>query len=155
SKSFKVFNIGTANGLPSLSAEFGFPMKDDAYIAAIDDLLEVAAEAAATGRIYQTGPISIRFVKGTSFFLSPQSGTDTAMVECIVVSKTLGCEEMLFRYEEAAYLRGGRPHWGQINHVPGNQKVRELYPQVDAWLDQRRNFDPDRRFESPLTERLG
>ena len=116
-KSYKVFNIGAANDLPALSAEHGFTMQSNHYIAAIDKFLEIAQDAAERGRAFQTGPIAVRFVKGSGFLMSPQHGRNTAMTEMIAVSGTTTAPEMLHRYEEAAYGMDGRPHLGQLNHL--------------------------------------
>jgi L-gulono-1,4-lactone dehydrogenase len=155
-KSYKVFNIGAANDLPALSAEHGFAMQSNHYIAAIDKFLEIAHEAAERGRAFQTGPIAVRFVKGSGFLMSPQHGRNTAMTEMIAVSGTTTAPEMLHRYEEAAYAMDGRPHLGQLNHLAGLDLVAKLFPAVGNWRDIRRTvFDPNRTFDGPVTRRLG
>lgn len=155
-KSFKVFNIGAANDLAAVSAEYGFSMEGNLYIAAVDALLNVAEVARRAGDAFQTGPISVRFVRGTEFFLSPQFGRNTAMIEIVAVSGTTSALEMLYRYEETAYALNGRPHWGQVNHVAGIELMARLFPAVGRWRDIRDAiFDPERTFDGPVTRRLG
>ena len=48
------------------------------------------------------------------------------------------CEEIFFNY-------GGRPHWGKVNYLTGEQ-LRERHPQWDAWWAARDSLDPDDRF---------
>ena len=153
-KSYKVFNIGKANDLPALSAEYAVGIEGNAFVDAVDALLNVATDAAMDGQIYQSGPISIRFVKQTDFLLSPQYKRDTAMIECIAAEGTIGASEMLYRYEETLKSFNARPHWGQINHIAEDQ-VPEMYPAIAEWKQIRSQLDPDRLFDGPLTSRAG
>lgn len=153
-KSYKVFNIGKANDLPALSAEYAVATDDGTFIDAIDALLNVAAAAAADGEIYQSGPISVRFVKQTEFLLSPQYRRNTAMIEVIAAGGTTGAPEMLYRYEEEVRNFAGRPHWGQINHF-AEDEVADMYPALADWKQVRSRLDPEGRFDGPLTVRAG
>jgi hypothetical protein len=153
-KSFKVFNIGKANDLPALSAEFAVPYDGNVFIDAVDAVLEVAASAAAAGRIYQCGPIALRLVKGTDFLLSPQYQRNTTMIEIIDVKGTDGDAEMPYRYEEALYRFGGRPHWGQLNHLSVD-RVTNMYTALADWKAVRATLDPNGVFDGPLTRRTG
>jgi hypothetical protein len=92
-KSYKVLNIGTANEIMAYSAEIGFPMKQNKYLEAVERLLAIAAESQALGQLFLTSPISLRFVKGSKAFLSPQHGYDTCMVEIILIKGTQGAFE--------------------------------------------------------------
>lgn len=154
-KSYKVFNIGTANRLPSLSAEHAVPMANDAYIEAMDALLKSASLSATAGDIYQSGPIAVRFVRGTQALLSPMFERDTAMFEIITVGGTRGSEEIMFRYEEVLRAFEARPHWGQVNHLAGSEAVGALYPSFERWRRVRGMLDPEGRFSNPMTTRLG
>jgi hypothetical protein len=153
-KSYKVFNIGKANDLPALSAEYAVATDDGTFIDAVDAVLNVAAAAAADGQIYQSGPIAVRFVKQTEFLLSPQYKRNTAMIEVIAAEGTTGAPEMLYRYEEAVDDFTGRPHWGQLNHLAEDQ-VASMYPALAEWRQVRNRLDPEGRFDGPLTRRAG
>lgn len=153
-KSYKVFNTGAVNKLASYSAEIALPMTDDTYIAGVDRILEIAETTAESGEIYESGPIALRFVRGTDIYLSPQQGQDTCMVELISVKDTLGCLELMHRYEHAMYEFGGRPHWGQVN-VIAPYHVHQLYPFLQDWLSVHGVLNACGTFDSPFSRRVG
>ena len=62
--SYEVLNIGAANILPAYSCEIGVPM-DGRHIEAVERIIEVAAEHRRLGDVYQSSPISFRFVKAS------------------------------------------------------------------------------------------
>jgi L-gulono-1,4-lactone dehydrogenase len=153
--SYKVLNIGAANVLPAYSAEIGVPM-DGRHLEAVDRIIAVADERRRLGEAYQSSPISFRFVKSSPAYLSMMNGRDTMMIELIQLSRIEGGYELLAAYEEALYELGGRPHWGQVNTLTGSHDfVRSMYPSYDAWLEMRRELDPDGVFDSPFTKRVG
>ncbi len=155
-RSYRVLNIGMANDIPAISAELAFPMEDGVYIEAVQRVLELAEHHARLGQIYHTAPVSLRFVKGTDLFLSPQQGADAAMLELIMVRGTHGALEMLYEYEMASYRYRGRPHWGQVNFLTGSHdRIRSLYPRYDDWLAVHGRLNEGGRFDSPFTTRVG
>lgn len=153
--SHKVFNIGTLNILPAYSCEIGVPM-DGRHIEAIETIFRVARERADLGRVYQSSPIALRFVKASPAYLSMMNGRDTMMIELIGLNGNDGGIELLKAYEEALYALGGRPHWGHINTLSGSHGfVESMYPRHADWLDVRARLDPDGVFDSPFTKRMG
>jgi len=153
--SYKVLNIGAANVLPAYSAEIGVPT-DGRHLEAVDRIIAVADERRRLGEAYQSSPISFRFVKASPAHMSMMNGRDTMMIELIQLSRIEGGYELLAAYEEALYELGGRPHWGQVNTLTGSHDfVRSMYPTYDAWLQVRRELDPDGVFDSPFTKRVG
>jgi FAD/FMN-containing dehydrogenase len=153
SLSYKVMNIGAANNLPAFSAEIGVPLAGDRYIDAVERIMVVAEERARVGKVYETAPISVRFVKASNAFLSMMHGRDTAMLELIMVEDTEGGFELLGTYEEALYALDGRPHWGQVNYL--TPQVRSMYPSFENWLKVRQQLDPKGTFAGPFTKRVG
>jgi len=161
--SFKVFNIGNANDVKAYSMELGFPTKDNVYIAGINNILAIADAALACGNVYHTGPISLRFVKGTDSYLSPQQGVkdgvdgERCMVEIIMAKGTFGEMEQLYRCENGSYFYNARPHWGQINSLTGGRElVRSLYPETFIqWLGVKKELDLNGMFDSPFAKRVG
>jgi FAD/FMN-containing dehydrogenase len=151
-RSYRVFNIGAANHIPAYSSEIGVPL--GRHVEAVDRLLEVAASRARAGQAYHSSPFSLRFVRGTSAFLSMMEGADTMMIELIMQTETEGGFELLAAHEDTLYAYGGRPHWGQVNTVT-EPALRMLYPQLDRWLAVRRELDASRVFSSPFTKRVG
>jgi L-gulono-1,4-lactone dehydrogenase len=153
--SYKVLNIGAANVLPAYSAEIGVPM-DGRHIEAVERIIAVAAERRRLGDVYQSSPISLRFVKGSPAYMSMMHGRDTMMIELIQLTRTEGGYELLAAYEEALYELGGRPHWGQVNTLTGSHGlVDSMYPRYADWLDVRGRLDAGGVFDSTFTKRVG
>jgi hypothetical protein len=154
--SYKVLNIGAANRLPAYSMEIGVALEGNRYIEAVERVMAVAAAHASVAEIYETGPVSVRFVRASPAYMSMMYGRDTAMLELIMLAGTEGGPELLGAYEDALDPLAGRPHWGQVNSLTGSDgQVRALYPRIDDWLAVRRQLDPAGTFDSPFTKRVG
>lgn len=153
--SFKVLNIGTANFLPAYSSEIGVPFDDTGrWIEAVERIMRIAERAARLGDVYQTSPISLRFVKQSRALMSMMHGRDTVMIELIQATRTEGGFELLAAYEDALYDLDGRPHWGQVNTLTP-ARVRSLYPQLDDWLAVHGQLNASGVFDSPFSKRVG
>jgi hypothetical protein len=153
--SYRVLNIGAANVLPAYSSEIGVPM-DGRHLDAVERIIEVAAERRRLGDVYQSSPISFRFVKGSSAYMSMMNGRDTMMIELIQLTRSSGGYELLAAYEEALYALGGRPHWGQVNTLTGSHGLlAKMYPRYVEWRDVHRELNASRVFDSPFSERVG
>jgi L-gulono-1,4-lactone dehydrogenase len=153
--SYKVLNIGTANLLPAYSGEVGVPM-DGRHIEAADALIRVAAEYRHLGDVYQSSPISFRFVKASDAYMSMMQGRDTMMIELIELSRCDGGYELIAAYEQELGKLGGRPHWGQVNSLAAGAGLLEaMYPRFPDWLQVMRELNSSGVFDSPFTERVG
>jgi hypothetical protein len=153
--SYKVLNIGAANLLPAYSSEIGVPM-DGRHIDAADAIIGVAAESCKLGDVYQSSPISFRFVKASSAYMSMMNGRDTMMIELIQLSRCDGGYELNAAYEQALSKLGGRPHWGQVNTLTAaGGLVATMYPRYGDWLDVHRQLNSSGVFNSPFTDRVG
>jgi L-gulono-1,4-lactone dehydrogenase len=153
--SYKVLNIGTANLLPAFSSEIGVPM-DGRHIEAADALIRVAAERRKLGDTFQSAPISFRFVKASSAYMSMMQGRDTMMIELIQLSRCDGGYELNAAYEQALNQLGGRAHWGQVNTLSAAEGVlATMYPRYHDWLDVHRRLNSSGVFDSPFTDRVG
>jgi hypothetical protein len=153
--SYEVLNIGVANILPAYSCEIGVPM-DGRHLEAVERIIEVAAEHRRLGEIYQSSPISFRFVRASPADMSMMSGRDTMMIELIQLRGSQGALELTAAYEEALFDLGGRPHWGQLNTLTGSHGLIEsMYPRYPEWLKVHRQFDTNGVFDSPFTRRVG
>jgi hypothetical protein len=155
-RSYRVFNIGDGqNAIPSLSGTIFVPLRDDLYIRAIEIIRRVAREMAPKG-IYQTGPISLRFVRGSRALLG--NPEDVCAFELIFAGRTKWAEELIRAYDTG--LRAGlgeenvRFHWGQL--MPGVTKSRILanFKRYDDWLRIRDRFDPAGRFVNEWQETI-
>jgi hypothetical protein len=153
--SYKVLNIGAANVLPAYSAEIGVPT-DGRHLEAVERIIEVAAEHRRLGEIYQSSPISFRFVRGSPAYMSMMNGRDTMMIELIMLTRSEGGFELLGAYEEALYDLGGRPHWGQVNTLTGSHGlVASMYPDYERWHEVQRQLNGTRVFDAPFSKRVG
>jgi len=153
--SYKVLNIGTANLLPAYSGEVGVPM-DGRHIEAADALIRVAEEYRNLGDMYQSSPISFRFVKASSAYMSMMQGRDTMMIELIELSRSDGGYELIAAYEKELSKLGGRPHWGQVNSLSASEGLLEtMYPRYPEWLQVLGQLNSSGVFDSPFTDRVG
>jgi FAD/FMN-containing dehydrogenase len=150
--SYEVLNIGAANFLPAYSAEVGVPVERRADAA--QALIDVAAQQRSLGDVYQSAPISFRFVKASPALMSMMYDRDTMMIELIQLRGIEGAIELTAAYEEALLPLGGRPHWGQLNWIDPD-RMTSLYPRFGDWQAVRAELDPNATFASPFTARVG
>jgi FAD/FMN-containing dehydrogenase len=154
-KSYRVFNIGRANHVPAYSAEIGVPVDDQGrHLEAIDRIFAIAKRHARLGTVFQTSPLALRFVAPSPAPLSMMHGRRTMMIELIMLKRTQGGMELLADYEDALYELEGRPHWGQVNTLTP-ERVRELYPGLDAWLEVHDRLNSSGVFDSAFSKRVG
>jgi hypothetical protein len=129
---------------------------DGRHIEAVERIIEVAAERRRIGDVYQSSPISFRFVKASPAYMSMMNASDTMMIELIELSRCDGGYELLAAYEEALAPLGGRPHWGQVNTLTSSHgSIDSIYPRYTDWLDVHRRLNASGVFDSPFTERVG
>jgi L-gulono-1,4-lactone dehydrogenase len=111
---------------------------------------------------YITSPFSIRFVKPSKAYLSPQQASDapaTCMIEFPFVKfPELGIPQasldMMHRFVNLCFDLGGRCHWGLEFGNLTPQQIRKAYPKLDAWLEIREELDPDGIFENTFSKRV-
>ncbi|MDD1632854.1 MAG: hypothetical protein LUP91_11710, partial [Methylococcaceae bacterium] len=155
-RSYRVFNIGDGqNAIPSLSGTLFVPLRDDLYLRAVEILRRVAREEAKNG-IYQTGPISLRFVKGSRAMLA--SPEDVGSFELIFAGRPEHATDLIRAYDAALRAELGdenvRFHWGQL--MPGADPERILagFPRFGAWRRIRDRLDPAGRFVNAWQETI-
>jgi hypothetical protein len=153
-RSYRVFNIGTANLLPAYSAEIGIELRDDLPVRAVEAIFAIAERHARLGSAYATAPFALRFVRRSPAPLSMMEGRDTMMIELIMQTDTEGGFELLAAYERALYALGGRPHWGQVNALT-ERTLHALYPRVDAWRAAHAQLNASGVFDGPFSARVG
>jgi L-gulono-1,4-lactone dehydrogenase len=154
SVSYRVFNIGEANHLPAVSMELCVGIEDGRHVAAVDRMLEIAAQQRRDHKRYQTSPIALRFTQASRAFASMMHGRKSMIMELILVTGTRGGNELLAAYEDGLAEFDARPHWGQINNLT-EARLRSTYPRWDDWLDLQRQFNSSGVFDSPFTRRVG
>jgi L-gulono-1,4-lactone dehydrogenase len=154
SVSYRVFNIGEANHLPAVSMELCVGLEGDRHLAAVDRVLEIAAEQRERHRRYHTSPFSLRFTRASRAFASMMYGRDSMIMELILVTGTRGGEKLLRAHEDGLAEFDARAHWGQLNHLT-EERIRRSYPRWDDWLRVEREFNSSGVFDSPFTRRVG
>lgn len=157
-RSYNVFNIGQgANHIPAQSGTLSVPLREDRWLAAIDVIRAAARRLAEEERVYQTGPIALRFVRGSRILLADPE--DVCKFEIIFGGDSEFIQEragkVMRAYYRALYAAFGadvRLHWGQLIpegtlEAPGTtgHRVRESYPRYDTWRALRDAFDPGGR----------
>jgi hypothetical protein len=152
----KVMNIGAANKLPAYSMEIGVPVDSrNLHLQAVDEIIRVAARHRDVGDAYQSSPISLRFVRGTSSYMSMMQGQDTMMIELIMLDGVRGGQDLLADYEDTLYRSvEGRSHWGQINRLT-RERIERSYPRFDDWMQVHGMLNGTGVFDSPFTRRTG
>ncbi|KAI9764310.1 MAG: hypothetical protein M1840_008528 [Geoglossum simile] len=116
-RSFNVFNVGDGtNQIPILAGTIYVPIASDDYLTALDLIRTAAAEFAKSRNRYETGPASMRFVKGTKAMLG--CDVDVCSFEFIFTGNTAYALEMVEAYEAALKTGLGagkvKVHWGQL-----------------------------------------
>jgi hypothetical protein len=156
-RSYKVLNLGNINQVKSLSAELAFPMANNQYLSAVDELLGIAKTRNEIGKHHLASPLSLRFVKASKAWLSPQYDRDTCMVEIVGLKGSKGYFEVVQAIENAMYAHDVRMHWGQVNTLNGSHpQLSAMYPALDKWLRVFGEFNGNGKntFHSPFTKRL-
>ncbi|KAH0545461.1 hypothetical protein FGG08_000462 [Glutinoglossum americanum] len=154
-RSFNVFNVGDGtNQIPTLSGTIFVPVAADAYLAAVDIIRATASQFAKSRNRYQTGPTSMRFVRGTKAMMGCVD--DVCAFEILFTGGTTWALEMVEAYEAA--LREGlgheavRVHWGQL--VGEGVGRREGYSEYARWREVRDELDPKGVFVNEWLERI-
>ncbi|KAI9763831.1 MAG: hypothetical protein M1840_009085 [Geoglossum simile] len=127
---------------PPSPAAFFIPLEDDAWVDALDVIYDTA-KAFAARNLHETGPASMRFIKGTKAQLGRPR--DYCSVEFIFTGKTTWANEVVAGYDQALRARFGnevRTHWGQLVGDPSPEEMRAMYPQYDRWRTIRDELDP-------------
>lgn len=158
----KVLNLGV-NGVDGYATEIGYPL--DMTIQATEEMFLWAKKAiqlsGGNGDIknYFTSPFSLRFVKASTAYLSPQYGRDTCMIEIPFlcrpgVNLVAQSKAMMTSIENRCYKLNGRPHWGlEFDNITADQ-VRSIYPKFDAWLAVHNKLNARGTFNNSFSDRL-
>ncbi|KFZ24503.1 hypothetical protein V502_01019 [Pseudogymnoascus sp. VKM F-4520 (FW-2644)] len=156
-RSFNVFNVGDGtNAIPALAGTMYVPVSQDQYLVALDTIHETARQYATAHRRYQTGMVSLRFVKGSVAHLSPNE--DYCSFEFIFTGATTYAQNMLNEYEAALRQRLGENrvwiHWGQLVDSTNGKGRRAQYTGFKRWAEVKKDLDPEGRFSGWETSAL-
>jgi FAD-linked oxidoreductase len=97
-------------------------------------------------------PVEVRAVRGDDIWLSPCHGRDTAFV-AVHAYRGKPFREYFLAAEEIFLRHGGRPHWGKVHSLAGEELAR-LYPRWGDFLRVREEVDPDRMMLNSYLEQL-
>src|SRR6201994_512485 len=97
-------------------------------------------------------PVEVRVAAADDIWLSTARGRATAYI-AIHQYCGLPYEAYFALFESIVAGVGGRPHWGKM-HTLGADRLRELYPQFEAFGKIRNEIDPDGRFTNPYLDRV-
>lgn len=148
-RSYNVFHLGDGQSkMPAQSATFSVPLAGDQYLQALDIIQGVANRYAAQYGIYQTAPISLRFVKASPALLGEP--VDACKFEIIFSgndARTIkDAQALMTAYYRALRAQLGndvRIHWGQTAPSDlSSDDVRATYPKLDRFLAVQKQFDP-------------
>ncbi len=134
------------NHRPHLHTEMEYAIPVDASLACLDEIRDLMLGAF---RDIVRWPVEYRRVAADDVWLSQAYGQTVATIS---VHQGNGAPaEPFFRACEAVFLRyGGRPHWGKVHYLEGEQ-LAALHPRWDDWWRVRNAADPDGVF---LNDRL-
>jgi len=151
-ESFRIFNVGLINDAKVLSDEYFVPLENAAK--AIDTLIGVIGDNARHG-IFQTGPLSCRFIKTSAAYLSMIHGNDRMSIEIALFIDGRGTLDALDSYEQALYALGSRPHWGQIHRLSGARGWADAaYSKMGIWRSVQKTLNHKGVFNNAFTDRL-
>lgn len=97
-------------------------------------------------------PVEVRFTPSERPFLSPAYGRDTAW---IAVHTYQGVQPVQYfqMVESVMETVAGRPHWGKM-HFRTAASLEKVYPEWKAFLEARRELDPEGLFRNPYLDRV-
>jgi hypothetical protein len=147
--------------LPAQSATLSVPLRGDLYLKALDIMRETAAKFSKENNQWQTGPISVRFVKGSRASLGDPE--DVAKFELIFSGN--GPEDQKLaraltnKYYDALRAQLGSDvhfHWGQIapDAAQSREALKAAYPRFEEFDAIRKSFDPEGRMLNAWQEKL-
>lgn len=156
-KGYKVLYQGVEYvKIRAYDCEFAFDLSTNAFIDAVDELMDRALYLAKNHKLYQSAPFGMRFVSGSEAFLCPTYHKTVCYIDTPFLLHTIGSEEMLNLYQDAMFRFGGIPHWGKIHNRLFNYPdlMAQYYPDAARWLDSYHFFNPMGTFTNDFSTRL-
>ena len=97
-------------------------------------------------------PVEYRTVAADDIWLSMAQGRDTVTIS--VHQDIREDEEPYYRACEEIFLSyGGRPHWGKVNYLSG-QQLQQAYPNWARWWETRNRYDEKGTFLNSYTRSI-
>ena len=154
--SYSVLDLGAPNYVAAYSSEFALAVDGNVYIDAAEKIIEIARRNRESKNFYHTVPFSLRFVATHDLYFSMMYGRETCMIEVPMIDPTNGGLDILRDVEQALIDLGARPHWGQINYLPGGgELIKRMYPMFDKWIAVRKVLNSSGVFNNRFSARCG
>jgi FAD/FMN-containing dehydrogenase len=157
-KSFKVlYQSGAAVLRYGLSSEFAFAADPVKIIEVLERIYKETEEAVTNADRYQPSHIAFRFVMPSKAYLSSAYSRPTVYVDVPTLHNTIGYQDLLDNYQLIMMSLGGIPHWGKVNNMLylNPAFIHTAYPKYQAWIDVRRQMDPEGTFINDFIIKMG
>lgn len=106
-----------------------------------EEVLRKISDFIVSEKIRVNFPIEVRFVKEDDIYLSPAFESTRCYIAVHMYYKM--SYKKYFQGVENIFLEyNGRPHWGK-RHTLTNELVKQKYPKLRVFLDQRKKMDPE------------
>ncbi len=137
-------------------SECALPLNDAPhdYIAVLDALLVHLRMLKTEYNSHLSAPIGLRFLKGSSHYLTPEHERDVCYVDCPVLKHAYGHNNIVGRLQHFFKERGGIPHWGKRNEHFDSTDTARLYKRLPDWRAQHARFNANGIFSNAFTERV-
>jgi hypothetical protein len=139
----------------AFDSEFAFDINSP-FPEVVEKILQGARQYAAKGKIYQTSPIGLRFVKASPACLAPEHNRDICYIDTPFLKGATGADELLEAYQDIMFQHGGFPHWGKKNSRLSAypEMIRRTFPKLEVWKMIQRKYDPRNLFANNYTARF-
>jgi len=97
-------------------------------------------------------PIEVRFCRRDDLYLSPSSDRDVAYISAHTYADE-AYHGYFQRVEQIMKRFGGRPHWGKLHFLSGND-FAYLYPRWDDFHRERQTLDPEGLYLNPYLKTI-
>ncbi|MCG8321085.1 MAG: FAD-binding protein [Cytophagales bacterium] len=136
--------------------EFAFDLIENRYLDAIEALFILVEKMKEEGRLYQSAPLGLRFVKRSKAYLTMEYERDVIYIDAPFMTKTKGADLMLDHFQDLFLSYGGIPHWGKINNclIGRPELVRQMYPKFKSWQKVFFEFNASGIFSNRFSDRL-
>ncbi|EFX00925.1 FAD-dependent oxidoreductase [Grosmannia clavigera kw1407] len=155
-KSFRVFNLGAANGIKAQALELHCNAAQ--CVPVIDNLLTVFNEEAKRHNWYMAGPLGIRFTGPSDAFLAPETGRMTCSIELdmlVGVETGASLAQSIKEHVCTNDTSSVRVHWGLDLGLVTADDVRAWYPDFPAWHAVYQQLNSTGMFNNKFTDRIG
>jgi len=100
--------------------------------------------------------LGLRFVKGSTAYLSPSFGRDTCYIDIPIFDSNFSrWKELIHKIETGLYKFNGRPHWGKNNFLTNAIIIENnLYPKLEEFKRIKSIYDPGCIFSNEYIDKV-